>query len=128
MCPRQRIKSPSLSHHQRNHLRPHSLNQSIDQHGSMVVLTANHFVYAGSAILDRAKRDGGDRDFRALFGVGANLCSVVWNLCDFPDGTKPKHLLWALLFLKVYASESALISIAGGPTRKAFRKWVGNRH
>ena len=80
-----------------------------------MILTSNHFLYYANAILERANRDGGfgDRDFRALFGVGANICSIVWNLCDFPIGTEPKHLLWALLFLKVNGTESVLITIAG---------------
>ena len=91
-----------------------------------MVVTANQFLYIADGILTRASRDGrfGDRDFRGLFGISANVCSVAWNLCDFPSGTKPKHLLWALLFLKVYGTETVLISIVGGPTRKTFRKWV----
>jgi hypothetical protein len=91
-----------------------------------MVLTANHFLYYADSILQRANRDGriGDRDFRSLFGISANVCSVVWNLCDFPSGTEPKHLLWAFLFLKVYSTEAVLITIVGGPTRKTFRKWV----
>ena len=91
----------------------------------MVVLTGHHFRVHAAPILNRGKRDGGFRDdFRYLFGVSADTCSVIWNLCDFPPGTEPKHLLWALLFLKVYGKESTMVTIVGGPTRKTFRKWV----
>jgi hypothetical protein len=93
-----------------------------------VVLTGNHFTHFAASILTRANRDGRlgrGRDFRSLFGLSANVCSVVWNLCDFPTGTEPVHLLWALLFMKVYGTEPVLIAIVGtGPNRKTFRKWV----
>jgi hypothetical protein len=93
----------------------------------MTVLTAGHFNYYADSMLRRANRDGvhgQERDFTSLFGISANVCSVVWNLCDFPVGTKPIHLLWAFLFLKIYATEPVLLAIADGPTRKTFRKWV----
>ena len=93
------------------------------------VLTGNHFFHAASSILQRANTgDGRARAFKSLFGISANTCSVlVWNLCEFPrlSNVRPQHLLWALNFLKVYASEAALIAIVGGgPTRKTHRKWV----
>jgi hypothetical protein len=34
-----------------------------------------------------------------------------------------KHLMWSLLFLKVYSTEIVLVSIAI-TTRKTFHKWV----
>jgi hypothetical protein len=91
----------------------------------MAVLTANHLNYFTGPILKRAFRAGvlgGDQDFTSLFGISVNICSVVWNLCDFPIGIEPIHLLWAFLFLKVYGTEPVLIAIVGGPTRKTFRK------
>jgi hypothetical protein len=100
----------------------------VSSSSKMVVLTANHFNYFADPILTRANRDGRlglDRDFKALFGISANVCSVVWNLCNFPIGTKPVHLLWAFLFLKVYGTEPVLIYIVdSGPNRKTFRKWI----
>jgi hypothetical protein len=90
------------------------------------MLTASDFLYYGDSILKRAKAEVtlGDRDFRALFGVGANICSIIWNSCCFSTTTKPKHLLWTLMFLKVYATEPVLVTIAGSTTRKTFRTWV----
>ena len=38
-------------------------------------------------------------------------------------GAKPKHLLWALLFLNVYFTMEIHCSIAGWPSAKTFAKW-----
>ena len=48
----------------------------------------------------------------------------VWDEIEnlLPRGGKPVHLLWGLLYLKVYASEDVLVAIAN-TTRKTFRKW-----
>jgi hypothetical protein len=69
---------------------------------------------------------GQGRDFRSSFGLSASVCSVVWNLCDFPTGAEPVHLLWALLFMKVRGTEPMLVAIVGtSPNRKTFWKcWV----
>jgi hypothetical protein len=39
-------------------------------------------------------------------------------------GTLQNHMLWGILFMKVYAKETALCSLAGGVDEKTFRKWV----
>lgn len=66
--------------------------------------------------------------FRALFGISPNMASHVWEMIDptnqMPQGVKPMHLLWCLMFLKVYASESVLCALAGGVDEKTFRKWT----
>ena len=38
-------------------------------------------------------------------------------------GAKPVHLLWALMFMKLYCSESVLAALAGGVHEQTFRKW-----
>ena len=45
--------------------------------------------------------------FRALFGVTPTVCSRAWLLLRdrLPKDARPFHLLWALFFLKTYASE-----------------------
>ena len=65
------------------------------------------------------------RRFRALFGASPAVCSVVWSLASrsLPPKARPIHLLWALLFLKVYATEHANASLAG-VDEKTFRKWA----
>ncbi|ETV69081.1 hypothetical protein H257_15216 [Aphanomyces astaci] len=47
------------------------------------------------------------RRYRAVFGISPGSTSVTWSLTDAtrPSTSRPKHLLWCLMFLKVYASE-----------------------
>jgi len=66
------------------------------------------------------------RKFRSFFGVSPLVCSIAFNKIseddDFPEQSKPYHFLWALMFLKIYSTESILAGIAGC-TEKTFRKW-----
>ena len=34
------------------------------------------------------------------------------------------HYLWALMFMKIYSSETALCAHAGGVDPKTFQKWI----
>ena len=66
--------------------------------------------------------------FRAMFGISAEICSHLWKMidpCDFTmgKGAKTCHLLWALMLLKLYATEATLCALAGGVDEKTFRKW-----
>ena len=79
--------------------------------------------------------DGGDREltdndkdrFKAFFGICPEGCSMIWDMLQpnetMPKGVKPEHLLWGLLFMKVYATETALVSMVNAPDEKTFRKW-----
>jgi hypothetical protein len=57
---------------------------------------------------------------------------ILWDLLVehglLPHKGKIKHLLWALYFMKVYATESATCSVLGGSQGaidpKTLRKWV----
>jgi len=81
----------------------------------------------------------------ALFGTTHVVCAIIWRKIDpmntfqeVADGkeygpkthscAKPIHLLWALMFLKVYGTERVSRTIVGSsttPTReKTMRKWV----
>ena len=50
-----------------------------------------------------------DRRFRSIFGVRNEIILKVWGMLGEgglrPEKCKPKHLLWALYFLKVYPRE-----------------------
>ena len=51
------------------------------------------------------------RRFRSHFGTTPALCAYLWDRIDklsLPAGAKWYHLLWALLFLKLYATEEVL--------------------
>ncbi|KAG9399900.1 hypothetical protein AC1031_011321 [Aphanomyces cochlioides] len=64
------------------------------------------------------------RRFKSMFGVSPSIASILWkDLQPTPSDAKPCHLLWALLFLKVYATEhvhAALCQV----DEKTFRKWT----
>ena len=65
-----------------------------------------------------------ERRFRKIFGVCAETCCKVWNLCvpDLPETTSPVHLLWTLYFLKQYGLEEVNSAFAQCD-EKTFRKW-----
>lgn len=65
------------------------------------------------------------RRFKALFGVTPVVCSIIWEKirASIPKGGEPKHLLWALLFLKQYSDEHARRSTVGAD-EKTMRKWT----
>ena len=68
------------------------------------------------------------RRFVANFGTTPEICSNVWaRICferkaDMPSRSSPKHLLWALYLMKVYATEDVLAGDCG-VDEKTFRKW-----
>jgi hypothetical protein len=95
------------------------------------------FASIGNAILYRNRENfelsrlltcGRDRQFKALFGTTAQVCVTLWELMSpetsMPKNARPKHLLWALLLLKVYGTETVLSSLVGGTTEKTYRKWA----
>jgi len=53
--------------------------------------------------------------FRSYYGCSPGVCSVLWDrICALcPRGYSFKHLLWALMFLKVYGTESVLVGKIG---------------
>ena len=72
--------------------------------------------------------------FLSFFGVDPAVVVEVWDLIQVPfidDGdlshAQPKHLMWALLFLRKYGDESEMARLAGGfggaVDEKTFRKW-----
>lgn len=64
------------------------------------------------------------RKFRSFFGVSPNVCAELWCLIqNKPINSKPKHLLWSLLFLKCYNVEHVNASIVEAD-EKTFRKWT----
>lgn len=64
--------------------------------------------------------------FKTTYGVSPDVCSHTWEYMT-KHSTKspkarPKHLLWALIFLNLYEPETFLARLFG-PTEKTFRKW-----
>jgi hypothetical protein len=65
--------------------------------------------------------------FKSHFGMPPEgvllLSNELVRYRTLPRGAKPKHLLWALMHMKLYSKEAALAGKAG-TTRKTFRGWV----
>ena len=68
-----------------------------------------------------------ERRFRSLFGCSSGVVEELWRrLHPVLHGKKNvdgNHLLWSLLFLKLYGEEPAHTVIAGGVDENTFRKW-----
>jgi hypothetical protein len=73
-----------------------------------------------------------DRRFRSFFGVQNEVVLKVWGMLGEgglrPANSKPKHLLLALYFLKVFPREgpgcSAVRGLKGAIGPKTMHKWV----
>ena len=68
------------------------------------------------------------RRFRATFGLTSDDCCDLWERLSCSDcvsrKSQPFHLLWALMLMKVYVSETVLAALAGGVDEKTFQKWA----
>jgi hypothetical protein len=83
-----------------------------------------------------ARRIGTDlmeaRHFREFFGTSVVVVEKVWELLErdslLPEGSDPKHLLWALHFMKVYPKQGPGCAVAGAfhgaIDPKTHHKWV----
>ena len=69
-----------------------------------------------------------DRRFREFFGCSAIVVILVWRrlsrTLQIPFGGEPKHLFWALLFMKVYPKEGILCKLINIKDPKKFRDRV----
>lgn len=69
-----------------------------------------------------------DARFRSFFGISAVVCTVVWKMLLeddlLPEDAVASYLLWALMFLKTYNTESVLAGIAGGVDEQTYQKWT----
>ncbi|CAB9525863.1 hypothetical protein SEMRO_1738_G294570.1 [Seminavis robusta] len=61
-----------------------------------------------------------DRDFVTYFGCSPHIVAKAWNCNNF-IGAKPKHLLWALVWMNVYGSERVHCKIVGVKWENRFR-------
>lgn len=98
----------------------------------MVMITPEGFVSLIGEVLQyptnrRWTRETEERRCLAFFGANATVIATIWNkIVD--DGNldrlaRPKHLLWALLFLKLYDTEDVHCRIVGWVDPKTFREW-----
>jgi len=65
-------------------------------------------------------------EFKAHFGSTPLVCSIVWKLLNKyelqPPGGCAFHMLWALLFMKIYSNQLVLAKMVGADP-KTFGKW-----
>jgi hypothetical protein len=68
-----------------------------------------------------------ERNFKANFGASLQVAYLLWCWLDVnnegPQGGQVHHMLWTLMFLKVYATYDVLASRVG-VHRDTYRKWV----
>jgi len=100
--------------------------------------TVYDFYDLGKEMMNRAGRNlstlsvGGpeDRKFLSFFGEGVAIILLVWNMMQaqelIPHGGLVIHYLWALMFMKIYSSETALCVHAGGVTQRHFGSGFGH--
>jgi hypothetical protein len=96
----------------------------------MATVSAETFLLQGRLILGHRSNISftvEDRRFRGNFGTTPVICAILWGKISpneiMPKGVKCCHLLWALMFLKLYVSEHVLCSMAKCD-EKTFRKWT----
>ena len=67
-----------------------------------------------------------DQEFRSMFGIGAITTITSYNLIIvnslMPSGGLMMHFLWALFFLKGYATEGTICKLAVVDDPKTLRK------
>lgn len=93
---------------------------------SKLVLEQEASVMLGrSPFLSTRTSQSAERSFRGMFGVTSTTASALWALLEstISKKTQPVHLLWTLLFLKVYSTKNIHFSIAKCDP-KTFWKWV----
>lgn len=87
-----------------------------------LVLGIEHILGKSVGELELARRR-----FVSTFGTDPIVVTVVWRLLlpwrQRQRGIKPQHLLWALMFMKLYTVETTVSSMAG-VTEKTYRKWA----
>ena len=51
--------------------------------------------------------------WRAHFGISKKVCRIVWTIVEVTVVTQLEHLLWILLFLKIYPKDNVACSMVG---------------
>jgi len=68
------------------------------------------------------------RDFREFFGCLPTIFLALWNLLYtldlLPEGGTIEHLLWTLMFMKIYPKRKQMSALCGGVDKDTWAKWV----
>ena len=112
---------------QKKHTNQPLFESSIVNNNKMKLVSKEFFVQLMCQQLDmnanKIHSHEGKRSVAAEFGCSIRTIQFTWILCDFPTRTKPKHLLWALTFLKTYETEP-LMARKFHCTRPTVRKYI----
>lgn len=65
-----------------------------------------------------------NRTFVAFFGVDSFTMTTLWDQCDRPPKTHPKHLMWTLMEFKLYCPDDVMVVLCDC-SRNTWSKWVG---
>ena len=99
-----------------------------NQRSNVIEAQQQEFIVAAKDIVNICR---GERTFKrrwmGKFGAMPMICCLLWNRIDpfetMPDGVHKKHLLWALLFLRVYDTEENNAQNVGREDEKTYRVW-----
>jgi hypothetical protein len=64
-----------------------------------------------------------ERVMKAFYGTDANVMCDLWQRCRRPSKTEPKHLLWTLMYMKLYCPEDVM-TILCSTSKCTFLKWI----
>ena len=114
--------------HSRINYRKSSLSAHVNQQSHLVMsFTRLWFTNRACDLMNirNASNTTWSRAFKAHFGVSIQVLLHIWQALNEagPAAFEREHLLWAMFFLKVYASEATSCSLFG-VTPKTWRKWV----
>ena len=69
-----------------------------------------------------------DEDFGDHFSCYMGVFLLLWVMLRttdlMPAGGTFEHLLWTLMFMKIYCGQNPLCSLAGGINLETFQKWT----
>lgn len=69
-------------------------------------------------------------EFRGMFGTWWTICAIIWRMmrdhCPnyLVPAAEPKHLLWALAYMKLDISQEVIARAICGVSPKTFAKWA----
>ena len=92
-----------------------------------MVSALDYFVLGMSYIKRKAVFNAdSERRFRSAFVTTPKIIFQIWNLIEpsLASETRYFHLLWALIFLKLYDNETVAAGIVGGVSEKTFGQHV----
>ena len=98
------------------------------------IIHCRTFVFYANITLKHSnvlKADTIERRFRSLYGLSPDITAILRHRLvdakergdlELPSNSQPYHLLWALLFMKLYNNEHMNAHVTGVDI-KTFRKW-----